>query len=112
MDDDEDVPAERLGRDSGLAVERTHLAWNRSGLAGAVTVAIVLRRLWPLHGDRTVLALALIAGGGALWVVGMRLGRRIGQVAGADRTLGESACRMMAIGTVLLAIAGFVVSIL
>jgi uncharacterized membrane protein YidH (DUF202 family) len=109
---DEDPPKEPIGRDSGLAVERTYLAWNRSGLAVAVTVAIVLRRLWPLHGDRTVLALALIAGGGAVWVVGMRLGRRLGQAAGADRTLGETACRMMALGTVLLAIAGFVVSIL
>jgi uncharacterized membrane protein YidH (DUF202 family) len=109
---DEDGPAESVGRDSGLAVERTDLAWNRSGLAGAVTVAIVLRRLWPLHGDRTVLALALIAGGGALWVVGMRLGRRVGRAAGAERTLGESACRMMAAGTVLLAIAGFIVSAL
>jgi uncharacterized membrane protein len=109
---DEDPPAESVGRDSGLAVERTHLAWNRSGLAGAVTVAIVLRRLWPLNGDRTVLALALIAAGGAMWVVGMRLGRRIGQAAGAERTLGESACRLMAVGTVLLAMAGFIVSIL
>jgi uncharacterized membrane protein YidH (DUF202 family) len=109
---DEDAPAEPVGRDSGLAVERTYLAWNRSGLAGAVTVAIVLRRLWPLHGDRTVLALALIAIGAAMWVFGMRLGRRIGRAAGADRTLGESACRMMAVGTVLLATAGFIVSIL
>jgi hypothetical protein len=109
---DEDPLAESIGRDSGLAVERTHLAWNRSGLAGAVTVAIVLRRLWPLNGDRTVLALALIAAGGAMWVVGMRLGRRIGQAAGAERTLGESACRLMAAGTVLLAMAGFIVSIL
>jgi uncharacterized membrane protein YidH (DUF202 family) len=109
---DENADAEPIGRDSGLAVERTDLAWNRSGLAVAVTVAIVLRRLWPLQGARTVLALALIAAGGAAWVAGMRLGRRIGQAAGADRTLGESACRMMAIGTVLLAIAGFIVSVL
>ena len=108
---DESVPPESAGRDSGLAVERTDLAWNRSGLAGAVTVAIVVRRLWPLHGDRTVLALALIATGGVLWVAGMRLGRRIGRAAGAARTLGDSACRMMAIGTVLLAVAGFIASV-
>ena len=100
------------GRDSGLARERTDLAWNRSGLAVAVTVAIVLRRLWPLHGDRAVVALALIATGAVTWVVGMRLGRSIGSSANAGGTLGESACRMLTIGTVMLATAGFVVSIL
>jgi uncharacterized membrane protein YidH (DUF202 family) len=100
------------GRDSGLARERTDLAWNRSGLAVAVTVAIVLRRLWPLHGKREFIAFALIAVGAVTWVVGMRLGRRIGMSAGADGTLGESACRILTTGTLLLALAGFVVGVL
>ena len=109
---EEDAIAGPSGRDSGLARERTDLAWNRSGLAVVATVAIVLRRLWPLHGDREFIALALIAVGAVAWVVGMRLGRRIARAAGTDRTLGESGCRMLTTGTLALALAGFVVGVL
>ncbi len=103
---------EPIEQDPGLARERTDLAWNRSGLAGAVTVAIVLRRLWPLHGDREVLALALIAAAAVIWVVGMRLGSRIGRTAGAHGVPAESTCRMVTIGTLLLAASGFVAGVL
>lgn len=110
---DDDAIEHPVGRDTGLAHERTQLAWNRSGLAVAVTIAIVLRRLWPLHGGTEVLALALIAGGAATWVVGMQLGRRVGSAAVANRsTLGQPACRMLTIGTLTLAIAGLLVSVL
>ncbi len=98
-------------KDPGLARERTDLAWNRSGLAVAVTVAIVLRRLWPLHGNREVLALALIATGAVIWAVGMRLGR-LTQPHQDDRTLGERSCRLLTIGTLVLAVAGFVAGVL
>jgi drug/metabolite transporter (DMT)-like permease len=101
-----------IEQDSGLARERTDLAWNRSGLAAAVTVAIVLRRLWPLHGDKEVLALALIAVAAVIWVVGMRLGRRIGRTVGAHDVPAELTCRMVTIGTLLLAASGFVAGIL
>jgi hypothetical protein len=107
---DDDAFEHPGGRDSGLAHERTELAWNRSGLAVAVTIAIVLRRLWPLHGGTEVLALALIAGGATTWVVGMQLGRRVGSAAVGARTLAEPAGRMLTIGTLTLAIAGLVVS--
>ena len=96
----------------GLARERTDLAWNRSGLAVAVTVAIVLRRLWPLHGDRGIVALALIAVGAVTWAVGLRLGRRIGRPVGAGPALGEPALRMLTIGTLILAVAGFLIGVL
>jgi len=56
--DNEESSGDEEARDSGLARERTDLAWNRSGLAVAVTVAIILRRLWPLSGDRAALAVA------------------------------------------------------
>jgi hypothetical protein len=108
---DHDDP-EQTARDPGLARERTELAWNRSGLAVAVTVAIVLRRLWPLHGDRQDLTLALIAGGASFWVVGMRLSRRLAWPGTAERSIGESGCRIMTLGTVLLAVAGLVGGIL
>jgi uncharacterized membrane protein YidH (DUF202 family) len=111
MDDDGAIE-HPVGRDTGLAHERTELAWNRSGLAVAVTIAIVLRRMWPLHGGTEVLGLALIAGGAATWVMGMQLGHRVGSAAVSNSTLGESACRMLTIGTFTLAIAGLVVSLL
>jgi uncharacterized membrane protein YidH (DUF202 family) len=104
--------AERAPRDTGLARERTELAWNRSGLAVAVTVAIVLRRLWPLHGGREDATLALIAAGGVIWAVGMRLGGRLAHEHRAGGSMGESACRMLTAGTLLLALAGFVGGIL
>lgn len=96
-------------RDLGLARERTDLAWNRSGLAVAATVAIVLRRLWPLHGGREGLTLALIASGGFVWAAGMRLSRHLNRPEG---TIGESGCRMLTLGTVILAVAGIVGGIL
>jgi uncharacterized membrane protein YidH (DUF202 family) len=108
--DDEDP--EDPTRDMGLARERTDLAWNRSGLAVAVTVAIVLRRLWPLHGDREGITLALIATGAVIWAVGMRLGRRLRRPGRVQGPMSESACRMLAAGTLVLAIAGFVGGIL
>ena len=77
----------------------------------AVTVAIVLRRLWPLHGNREVLALALIVAGAVIWVVGMRLGR-LTHPRRDDSTLGERACRLLTLGTLVLALAGFVAGIL
>jgi uncharacterized membrane protein YidH (DUF202 family) len=108
-DDETDAGA---AKDVGLARERTDLAWNRSGLAVAVTVAIVLRRLWPLSGDRGDAALALIAAGAVIWVLGMRLGRRLTHPRQGAATLGESGCFMLTLGAVVLAIAGFVAGIL
>jgi uncharacterized membrane protein YidH (DUF202 family) len=98
--------------DSGMARERTELAWNRSGLAVAATVAIVLRRLWPLQGDKEIAALALIGAGAATWVAGMYMGGRIRRATEHRGALGESACRLLMIGTVGLAIGGLVISVL
>lgn len=105
-----DADAERRRRESGsgLAEERTQLAWNRSGLAVLVTVVIVVRRLWPLHGDRQQLALALIAFGAVAWVIGMRIGRRRGRTVGSRPMLTRSAGRMLTVGTLALALAAFV----
>lgn len=109
--DGEDTAYENMDRDPGLARERTELAWSRSGLAVAVTVAIILRRLWPLSGDKAVVALVIIALGAILWVVGMQLGRQTRFGMGSEGTLTTSSCRMMTIGTLVLAGAGFVVGV-
>ncbi len=105
---DDDAADHPRGSDGGLAAERTHLAWNRSGLAVVVTVVIVLRRLWPLHGDREGLGLGLIAFGAATWGVGLRIAHRRGISAGAQPTLSQPAGRLLTIGTVALALAAFI----
>ena len=99
-------------RDTGLARERTELAWSRSGLAVAVTVAVTLRRLWPLTGDKSVVALVLIAVGATIWVLGMQLGRRKRLGAEAGGAVTASTFRMVCIGTLLLAVAAFVVGLI
>ncbi len=109
---DDDAAEQSGGIDSGLAVERTLLARNRSGLAVTVTVVIVLRRLWPLHGDRGVVALGLIAVGAATWAAGMRIAYRSGMSAGSQPALSRPAGRMLTIGTVALALAAFVAGLL
>ncbi len=99
------------GEGRGLARERTELAWNRSGLAVAVTVAIILRRLWPLSGHKEVVAGLLIASGAIIWVVGVRLGHR-GRVGADNRgALSASTFRALTAGTLMLAAAGFVVAV-
>jgi len=95
--------------DPGMAAERTDLAWNRSGLALVVCVAVLCRRLWPLRGADQVIALTAIALGAAAWALALRIGRA---VSGGTRTrrgvLGGGALAAISAGTVLLAVAGFV----
>ena len=98
--------------DAGLARERTELAWSRSGLSVAVTVAVTLRELWPLTGDKAVVALALIAAGSVIWVLGMQLGRRRGRSAGAGTAAIALTYQMLTIGTLILAAAAFVVGLI
>lgn len=97
--------------DPGLAGERTELAWNRSGLAVVGVVAILFRRLWPLEGVRTAVALGLAAAGAVTWLVGMRLSVRSAPRPVPAGSLGERTLRLVTAGTVLLAVAGVVVSV-
>jgi hypothetical protein len=93
----------------GLARERTELAWSRSGLSVAVTVAVTLRRLWPLTGDKEVVALILIAVGAVIWVLGMQFGRR--RRLGSEAAVTASTLQMLTIGTLILAAAAFIVGL-
>ena len=96
---------------SGLARERTELAWSRSGLSVAVTVAVTLRRLWPLTGDKEVVALVLIAVGAVIWVLGMQFGRRRRHGPEAGGAVTASTLQMLTIGTLILAAAAFIVGL-
>ncbi len=96
-------------QDPGAVRERTQLAWTRSGLAVAVTVAIIIRHLWPLTGNKAVAALAVGAAGATLWTVAVNIGRSNSGRADAG-SLDTSACRLMTIGTLGLAAAGLIIS--
>jgi uncharacterized membrane protein YidH (DUF202 family) len=94
--------------DSGLAEERTALAWNRSGLAVVVCVAVLLRHVWPLRGTDHELALGLIALAVVVWAVLLAILTRAGARRGAAAPRGDGVFRLMTAGTLLLALVGFV----
>jgi hypothetical protein len=99
------------GADLRSVRERTELAWTRSGLAVAVTVAVILRRLWPLSSDRAVTALAVLAAVAVCWVVVAHLARvRLSAVAGGGLKI--STGRKLTYGTLALAAIGVVITFL
>jgi uncharacterized membrane protein YidH (DUF202 family) len=106
------VSADEDPNDPGLARERTALAWNRSGLAIIVCIAVVLRHLWPLRGTDESVALGIIAAAAIIWALALlslhvtRRDRRNGFARG-DRTFG-----LITVGTVVLAIGGIALTLL
>jgi uncharacterized membrane protein YidH (DUF202 family) len=97
--------------DRSLAAERTQLAWNRSGLAVVVVVAILVRRLWPLGSGGAFALLVVVAAGSLAWAAGMLLVRGAGHEHGLPRLMGTTACRMLTAGTVALAAAGVLLTV-
>ena len=96
--------------EAGLAGERTVLAWNRSGLAVLVCVAVLLRHVWPLRGTDHEVALGLIGAAVIVWcVVFMALARSRAK-RGSSVSHGESFFRLITAGTLLLAVVGVVAS--
>jgi uncharacterized membrane protein YidH (DUF202 family) len=96
--------------DAGLAAERTVLAWNRSGLAVVVCVAVLLRHIWPLQGTDHEVALGLIGVALIVWSVifgVLMLSRR---KSGPTVVHAESVFRLITAGTLLLALVGVVAS--
>jgi hypothetical protein len=93
-----------------LARERTVLSWNRSGLALVVCIAVLLRHLWPIQTAGELVALTGIAAAGIIWAVGLFTLTR--SMAGREEEgiLGERVFRLMTAGTLLLALAGFVLA--
>ena len=96
--------------DAGLAAERTVLAWNRSGLAVVVCVAVLLRHVWPLQGTDHEVALGLIGAAVIVWslvfaVLMLSRGKR-----GPYVSHPENVFRLITAGTLLLALVGVVAS--
>jgi uncharacterized membrane protein YidH (DUF202 family) len=94
--------------DAGLAEERTALAWNRSGLAVVVCVAVLLRHVWPLRGTDQELALGLIAGAVVVWAVVLAVFTLAARSHQADTPHSAGLFRLVTAGTLLLALVGFV----
>jgi hypothetical protein len=98
--------------DKGLASERTALAMNRSGLAGVVCIAVLLRHLWPLRGSSQLIVLVLVTAAAIAWAVGILTsagyrGRRGTRLQLGPRGLGliTAATVMLALGAIALTIA-------
>jgi uncharacterized membrane protein YidH (DUF202 family) len=95
--------------DHGLASERTDLAWNRSGLAIATCIAVLLRRIWPLDATSRVVALACISLGSGMWALALLMGRAVSRPTGGERrSLSPARAGAITAATVALAIAAFV----
>ncbi len=97
--------------DRGLARERTELAWNRSGLAVAACIAVILRRIWPLHGTDQIVALACISAGALVWAVALAAGSALtrGVQAERGRLSRWRACAITA-GTLAIALTALVLA--
>ena len=94
--------------DEGLASERTDLAWNRTGLAVVVCLAVILRRLWPLEGADKVAALGCISAGAVAWAAVLWMGRAVSVRPGSDpRLMSPHRAAAITVGTLALALAAF-----
>lgn len=98
--------------DEGLAPERTHLAWGRTGLAVVVAVGVLARRVWTLNGGIAVLGLVLVAVGSLVWLAGMRSSRRLELTMEPHGMTGRHAFGLMTAGTLVLAVGALVFGIL
>jgi uncharacterized membrane protein YidH (DUF202 family) len=103
--------------DEGLAPERTDLAWNRTGLAVVVCIAVLVRRLWPLKGTDQVVALACISAGATAWAVVLWMGRAVSQRTGSGRAatdprlMSPHRAAAITVGTLALALAALALSL-
>jgi uncharacterized membrane protein YidH (DUF202 family) len=95
---------------AGLARERTVLAWNRSGLALVVCIAVLLRHVWPLEGVGELIAVAAIAGAGVVWAVGLYTFSASAAGRLDDSVASEKVFRSLTIGALLLAVAAFLLA--
>ena len=98
------MPGERHPTEKGLARERTALAWNRSGLAALVCIAVLLRHLWPLKGGYQLLALGLVAVAAIVWAVAIVVIWIFQSGHQQPPSLGSRRLAMLSASTVILAV--------
>jgi uncharacterized membrane protein YidH (DUF202 family) len=98
--------------DDGLSPERTVLAWNRSGMAFLIAIAALGRKIWPIdqanHGwVLLALGIATAAFAGSL-LLAARLRTRARY---SGHTIDPHAFGLISAGTVVLAMAAFVLAL-
>lgn len=99
--------------DQGLVHERNDLAWNRSGLAFVVCVAVLLRHIWPLHGTDQFVALACVSAAAVAWAVALSFGRALwSRTRRATVKMSDGRALVITAGTLALALAGLIVAFL
>ena len=99
--------------DEPLAGERTDLAWTRSGIAVALCVSVLLRRVWPLGRADHVFVIVLVAAGGLAWAVAFLVARRIARTTRQGRDVIDGrTLRILSAGTFVLALGAFVLGLL
>jgi uncharacterized membrane protein YidH (DUF202 family) len=86
-------------RDTGLARERTALAWQRTGLSSAAAGAVCLKGFWGGHVVGLVLAGLLVATGALAYA------------AGSDRPATAGKVRAMSVAVGVAATLGVILSI-
>jgi uncharacterized membrane protein YidH (DUF202 family) len=99
-----------LPTDRGLARERTALAWNRSGLAVVVCMAVLLRHLWPIRGTGDYVAVALIGMTAVVWAVVLLVFSHARSRDPDVAVLPARALVLMTVGTLTLAAVGLVLA--
>jgi len=98
--------------DDGLSPERTALAWNRSGMAFLIAIAALGRRVWPIDKGNHALVLAVLGLAAALFVASLWFATRLRTRARySGETLDAHAFRLVSIGTLALAVAGFALAL-
>ena len=98
--------------DHGLTRERTDLAWNRSGLALVVCIAVLLRRTWPLRGIDQVVALSCISAGSFAWAFALSFGRKLlGRTSEERLRLSPTRAGVITAGTLALALAALALAL-
>jgi uncharacterized membrane protein YidH (DUF202 family) len=102
-------------RDVGAPVERTRLAWQRSGLS-LVACGLLIARGVPGEGGvggRPSLGVAVLLLGLSAWAVGLRQERVRSKRIGTPRDAAVLSDLMpVAVGTFLIGVAGFIVGLL
>jgi hypothetical protein len=110
MTDANDVAAPGAPVDPGLARERTILAWNRSGLAAVVCIAVLLRHIWPIHGAGQYVALGLVALAAILWAIALFMLTRSFPDRDGNLIIRPRIFRLLTSGTLLLALIGLILA--
>jgi len=95
---------------AGLARERTALAWNRSGLAVVVCVAVLLRHVWPLRGPGEDVALGGVACAAIVWALALVAFTPSGVERGERAPVGGRVFALMTLGTMVLAVVGSILA--